>query len=396
MPVTVSKPLLIVILGIMTAAAPLSIDMYLPAFAAMERSFHTDAGHVQLTLSAFFLAFALGQLVYGPLADRYGRKIVLYAGLLLFTVASLLCAFAVSIDDLIVFRFLQALGACAGVVVARAVVSDLFEAREAAGIYSAMMLVMGAAPMLAPLAGGYLMALFGWDSIFASLALFGGVTLLLVHLFLPETHGADPSRKLSPAAVLGRYGTLVTHRRFMGYSLAGGFATAGMFAYIASSPFVFITRFGIDAAHFGWYFGANAMGFILFGQLNGLLLRYYPPATIVRAALFAQLAASVLLLWQSGGDAHLYGVAAPLFLQIGLLGLLIPNMTALGMAHFRHNAGIASAFMGSMQFLIAGLISMAVSALHSSSPLTLAIALAGCMITCFIAFALTPKAYDPD
>lgn len=381
-----NKTLLIVVLGILTSLAPLSIDMYLPAFISLEQFFQTDAAHVQLTLSSFFIAFAIGQLIYGPLADRYGRKVMLYGGLAVFIVASLACVFAESIESLIVLRFFQAIGASAGIVIARAMVSDLFVAREAAQVYSAMMLVMGAAPMLAPLMGGYLLSLFGWGSIFEALAAFGVIALVLTHFLLQETRGPNPSTDLSPKAVLGRYFALLKNRRYVGYTLAGGMGMAGMFAYIASSPFVFIDHYGIDTDHFGWFFGVNALAFIAFAQINGRMLKYKTPFEIVRIAIIVQVVVSVLLLLQSYLSGELYSVVVPLFFQIGLLGFLVPNMTALALAHFKANAGSASAFLGSMQFLVAGLVSMFVSSLHSDSPVTLALAMFLCAVVSFLIF----------
>ncbi|MEJ2609745.1 MAG: multidrug effflux MFS transporter [Candidatus Thiodiazotropha sp.] len=386
MKLAISKAELIIILGSLTALAPLSIDMYLPAFTSLERLFTTDTGHVQLTLSSFFVAFSAGQLIYGPLADRYGRKVVLYAGLSIYVVTSLWCTFATTINELIILRFFQALGASASVVIARAVVSDLYTARDAAGIYSAMMLVMGAAPMLAPLMGGYLMEWFGLDAIFEALALFGGLALLLVHYRLQESHGADPQIPLTPHTILSRYLSLLKNRHFIGYTLAGGLSMASLFAYIASSPFILIDHFGIEVENFGWFFSTNAMGFILFGQLNGWALKYKTPLQIISVAIIVQLTISLILMLQSWMSGELFSVLVPLFFQIGLLGFLVPNMTALGMAHFKANAGVASALMGSTQFLIAGIVSMIVSAIHSNAPETLAVTMLACTVGAFLIF----------
>ncbi|MEJ2437963.1 MAG: multidrug effflux MFS transporter, partial [Sulfurovaceae bacterium] len=271
------KKNLVFILGILAALGPLSIDMYLPAFTALEKVFKTDARHVQLTLSSFFVALAFGQLAYGPLSDRYGRKPILYVGLSIYVVASALCIFAASIDQLIALRFFQALGASAGMVVGRAIVSDLYSARDAAGIYSTIMLVMGVAPMLAPIAGGHLVAFYGWDTIFGILAIFGALALLLIHRNLVETTKPNLKLQLTFSSVFSRYGALFKNRRFLGYTLSGGLTMSSMFAYIASSPFVFIEHFGIATDHFGWVFGINALGFIFFAQINTQLLKIASP-----------------------------------------------------------------------------------------------------------------------
>lgn len=381
-----SKNELIILLGILTALAPLSIDMYLPTFTSLEMHFDTDAAHVQLTLSSFFLAFALGQLIYGPLADRFGRKIPLYGGLVLYITASVASVFASAIGELIVLRFFQALGASAGVVVSRAIVSDLFSAREAAGVYSAMMLVMGAAPMLAPMAGGYLMVLFGWSSIFETLAIFGLFALLLAHFRLGETRGVNPKVDLSPRAVGVRYFSLLKNRHFMGYALASGMAMSGLFAYISLSPFVLMDHFGVKEEHFGWLFGLNAMGFIIGSQINARILKQHSPYEIISIAIIVQLVVASLSVLQAFFSDDLYATILPLFFQIGLLGFLAPNMTALAMAHFSANAGVASAFLGSLQFAIAGMVSVGVGATHSSSPTVLALAMFLCVLVSYILF----------
>ena len=221
---------LTLILGALTAFAPMSIDMYLPGLPALGREFHAAPGTVELTLTAFFVALALGQALYGPLADRFGRKAPLYVGLTLYIVGSVACALAPDIYTLIGMRFVQASGGCAGLVIARAVVRDLFEAQQAARMFSLMMLVMGSAPILAPIAGGHLLVWLGWRSIFWTLAGFGALCLLGAVAWLPETrpHGARTSDGVLGA--LRAYGRLLRDRSFVGYALAGGFAQAGMFA----------------------------------------------------------------------------------------------------------------------------------------------------------------------
>lgn len=387
----ISKKNLVFILGILAALGPLSIDMYLPAFTALEKVFKTDARHVQLTLSSFFVALAFGQLAYGPLSDRHGRKPVLYVGLSIYVVASALCIFAASIDQLIALRFFQALGASAGMVVGRAIVSDLYSARDAAGIYSTIMLVMGVGPMLAPIAGGHLVAFYGWDTIFGILAIFGALALLLIHRNLVETTEPNLKLQLTFSSVFSRYSALFKNRRFLGYTLSGGLTMSSMFAYIASSPFVFIEHFGIATDHFGWVFGINALGFILFAQINTQLLKIASPLKIITIAIVAQVVFALLMILQSWMSGELYAVAIPLFLTIALTGLLMPNMTALGMAHFSTHAGEASAFMGSVQFLIAGLVSMGTGALHSSSPLIMAFVMFSCVFASFLIFYLFCK-----
>ncbi len=241
----------ILILGSLSAFGPLAIDFYLPGFPAMASYFGTDDKHIQLTLAAYFLGLSLGQLAYGPVADRFGRRIPLLFGVTMFMLASIACAFAPSLEWLIGARFVQALGGCAGIVLSRAIVSDKCNAVESAKVFSQLMLVMGLAPILAPMLGGVLVSTFGWQSIFVSLALFSGACLAAVALGLPESMPAStPRQPLSGA--FRQYVNLLQDRVFIGHALTGGIAMAGMFAYVAGSPFVFIKLYGVPAEHYGW------------------------------------------------------------------------------------------------------------------------------------------------
>ncbi|MGA9662488.1 MAG: multidrug effflux MFS transporter, partial [Pseudomonas alloputida] len=252
---------MVLILGALSAFGPLAIDFYLPAFPAMAQAFATDEKHVQATLAAYFLGLSIGQLAYGPVADRFGRRKPLMFGVTLFTLASLACAYAPNLDTLVVARFIQALGGCAGMVLSRAIVSDKCDPVASAKVFSQLMLVMGLAPILAPMLGGVLVNLAGWQSIFLALSLFSAGCLLAVSLGLPESLPEHiPRQPLSGA--LRQYLRLLADRVFLGHALTGGIAIAGMFAYIAGSPFVFIKLYGVPAEHYGWLFGTNAAGFI--------------------------------------------------------------------------------------------------------------------------------------
>ena len=252
-------------LGALSAFGPLAIDFYLPAFPAMAQAFGTDEKHVQTTLAAYFLGLSLGQLAYGPVADRFGRRTPLLFGITLFTLASLACAYAPNLQTLVLARFVQALGGCAGMVLSRAIVSDKCDPVASAKVFSQLMLVMGLAPILAPMLGGVLVNVSGWQSIFLALSLFSAACLLAVSLGLPESLPPDmPRQPLSGA--LRQYLRLLGDRVFTGHALTGGIAIAGMFAYIAGSPFVFIKLYGVPAEHYGWLFGTNAAGFILMAQ----------------------------------------------------------------------------------------------------------------------------------
>lgn len=372
----------LLILGALSAFGPLAIDFYLPAFPAMAHAFATDEKHVQTTLAAYFLGLSLGQLAYGPIADRFGRRIPLLFGVGLFTLASLVCAYAPNLDSLILARFVQALGGCAGMVLSRAIVSDKCDAVASAKVFSQLMLVMGLAPILAPMLGGVLVNLAGWQSIFLALSLFSAVCLLAVALGLPESLPASvPRQPLSGA--LRQYLRLLGDRVFIGHALTGGIAIAGMFAYIAGSPFVFIKLYGVPAEHYGWLFGTNAAGFILMAQVNARLLSKRGPAFLLARAVWLYLAAAMVLLavaaWHP--DA-LWPLLVPLFICIASLGCIAPNASACAMSGQGARAGSASALMGCLQFSVAAGAAALVGLLHDGSavPMALVISLCGALV----------------
>ncbi len=371
---------ILLILGALSAFGPLAIDFYLPAFPAMAHAFATDVEHVQLSLAAYFVGLALGQLFYGPLADRYGRRWPLLAGVTLFTLASLACAFAPSLDWLIAARFVQALGGCAGMVITRAVVRDSCDPVQGAKVFSQLMLVMGLAPILAPLGGGLLLNAFGWQSIFVSLTAFSALCGIAVALRLPETLAADaPRHPLS--GTIKRYVALFGDREFIAFALAGGVAMAGMFAYIAGSPFVFIELYGVPPEHYGWLFGSNAAGFIIVSQINSRLLRMRGPGFWLRRFVWFYFAsgATLLAIALSKPDA-LWPLLIPLFAGLASLGSIIPNATACAMAQQGKQAGLASALMGSLQFCVAAVASAAVGWLHNGTAVPMALVISICAL----------------
>ena len=369
------------ILGALTAFAPMSIDMYLPALPAIGRSLGADTASVQLTLSAFFIGLAFGQAIYGPLADRFGRKGPLYFGLIVYIAASIGCALAADIEALIGLRLLQALGGCVGIVIARAVVRDLYGHQESARMFSVLMLVMGVAPILAPLLGGYVLIWLGWRAIFWVLALFGLSCLIAAALILPETRPAHTVKPNVFSAIAG-YGQLLVDRRFIGYTLAGGLAQAGLFAYISGSPFVFIEVFGVPAQHYGWLFGLNALGLIVASQINRRLLSRRTPDELLKwanlaNALFGIALAGIAL----SGVGGLPLLLLPLFGYVTALGFTFPNAAAGALAPFGDRAGSASALLGSVQFGIAAVAGAAVGLLHDDT----AMPMAGVICVCGLA-----------
>lgn len=373
---------MVLILGALSAFGPLAIDFYLPAFPAMAQAFATDEQHVQSTLAVYFLGLSIGQLAYGPIADRFGRRKPLLFGVTLFTLASLACAYAPNLDTLIMARFVQALGGCAGMVLSRAIVSDNCDAVGSAKVFSQLMLVMGLAPILAPMLGGALVNLAGWQPIFLVLGLFSAAALLAVSLGLPESLPAHvPRQPLSGA--LRQYLRLASDRVFLGHAFTGGIAMAGMFAYIAGSPFIFIKLYGVPAEHFGWLFGTNAAGFILVAQVNARLLSRRGPGWLLVRAVGVYLAAGVLLLAVAASrPAHLWMLLVPLFVCISSLGCIIPNAAACAMNGQGDRAGSASALMGFLQFSVAAGAAALVGLLHDGSavPMSLVISLCGALV----------------
>ena len=374
----------ILILGALSAFGPLAIDFYLPAFPAMALAFGTDEQHVQLTLAAYFLGLSIGQLAYGPVADRFGRRIPLLIGVGLFTAASLLCAYAPNLDWLIGARFIQALGGCAGMVISRAVVSDKCDAVGSAKVFSQLMLVMGLAPILAPMLGGLLVNTTGWQSIFLALTGFSALAGLAVALGLPESMPAHlPRQPLSGA--LHQYGRLLKDPVYLGHALTGGIAIAGMFSYIAGSPFVIIKLYGIPAEHFGWFFGVNAAGFILVAQVNARLLAKRGPAFLLTRTVWIYLGAGLALLAVSAlRTEQLWPLLIPLFVCIASLGCILPNASACAMNGQGARAGSASAMLGCLQFSVAAGAAALVGILHDGSamPMAMVISLCGILVVC--------------
>ncbi len=369
---------IILILGALSAFAPLAIDFYLPGFPAMATAFATDEKHIQLTLAVYFGGLAIGQLIYGPLADRFGRRVPLLSGVTLFTLASFACAYAPSLDWLIGARFVQALGGCAGMVISRAVVSDKCDAVGSAKVYSQLMLVTGLAPILAPLAGGVMVGLWGWQSIFLALSIFSVMAAITVAVGLPETLPADkPRQPLSGS--LSRYVSLLSDRVYLGYALTGGISIAGMFAYIAGSPFVFIKLYGVPAEHYGWVFGSNAAGFILVAQLNARLLAKRGPAFLLSRTVWVYVAAALTLLGIAALRTEaLWPLLVPLFICIASLGCILPNTSACAMAGQGARAGSASALLGCIQFGVAAGAASLVGVLHDGTAMPMAMVISLC------------------
>ncbi|QEK50255.1 multidrug effflux MFS transporter [Pedobacter aquae] len=375
---------IILSLGILSAVGPFSIDMYLPAFPVMADNLNTTVPHIQLSLSSYFIGISLGQLIYGPLIDRFGRLIPLFTGLFIYLLTCIACAFANTADTLIVMRFFQALGSCAGMVISRAMVRDIFPVSENARIFSLLMLVIGVSPILAPTLGGYMSSGLGWRSIFIFLILLAVFTIYMCYKYLPESKPADKTMSLKPKAVLEDFWFAFSEPRFIYYALAGGIASAAMFAYIAGSTFVFIELFGFTEKQYGWLFALNAIGLISASQLNSKLLKKYPIGMIIKNSSRVQLTTVLLLAILSAAQLlNVYSTLILIWIFMSALGFFSPNTSALSMAPFDKKAGIASALLGCFQMLFSALASFAVSFLHDGTAFPMIGVMAFCIICSF-------------
>lgn len=366
-------------MGALTAIGPFAIDMYLPAFPTIAANLGVPRGDVERTLAAYLIGLAMAQVFYGPMADRYGRKPPLMVGLALFMVASLGCALSGSVEALTGWRVVQAMGGAAGIVIPRAVIRDHYETHEAARAMSLLMLIMGLAPILAPLAGGQLLAITSWRSLFWIMLTGGALLMFAVARIMKESLAPERVVPLRWSTILRNYRDLFAHRGFMAHSLAGGFGQAGMFAYIIGSPRVFIELYGVPPQYYGLLFGTNALSLIICSQISARLLRTYTPQQLQRRALtslaLASLAAVALTL---AGWMTLPLLMLCLISYMGSQGFVNPNSAALALSDQGKRLGAASALLGTLQLSCGALAGFAVSAWQTDSALPLTTTLATC------------------
>lgn len=375
------------ILGLLSAIGPFAIDMYLPALPDIGRSLGAEVGAVQLTLTAFFLSIGLGQLLYGPVSDMVGRKPPLYAGLALFTLASIGCALATDIHTLVALRFLQGLGAAAGMAIPRAVVRDLHTGAEAARLMSLLMLVFSVSPILAPLAGSGVIALTGWRGVFWAVALAAVAGMLMVRGALAETRSEAERVDSSLGSALRGYGVLLRDRHYLGLVFIGAFAMAGFFVYLAGSPFVLINHYGLSPTQYSLAFGLNAAAFIGSAQFTGPLGRRFGLAPLAKGAVTAcGLVMAMLLAYYLAGGDQLLVLVSLYFVASAFMGMVIPTVSVLALDAHGAIAGTASALMGTLQMLC-GAVAMGIVGLFANGqPLPMVAGMASGALT---ALALT-------
>lgn len=370
---TPNRLTLILILGSLTALSPFSIDMYLSAFPLMAKFFDTNVAAISVTLSSYFVGLASGQLFYGPLMDCYGRKVPLLVGLLIFVLASLGCAFATTLDALVVLRFIQAAGGCAASVAAFAMVRDLFEPRESAKILSLLILILGVSPLLAPTIGGYLAIYFGWASVFYTLSAGSLLLLFVVMKFLPESHAGDPSQVLRPLPILKNYFEILKEPKFWTYAVSGAMGFSGLFVYLAASPVMFMEIFGVSEQVYGWIFAFIAMGLVGMSQLNVVLMKQYTNEKILFGSLaMLTFTSAVFAVTSFFGFFNLFSVVGTMFIFLSCVGLANPNSAALAMESFGHKAGSAAALIGFLQMGFGALASVCVGILKTEELFPLA------------------------
>lgn len=338
------------ILSALMGFASISTDFYLPAMPSMADQLGADAGKVEYTISGFLIGFSLGQLLWGAISDKYGRRIPVAIGLVLFIIGSAGCAMSQSVEAMIAWRILQALGACAGVVLSRAMVRDLYQGPRAAQMLSTLIAVMAIAPLLAPIIGGQIDAIAGWRAIFWTLVVLG--LLALAGLFsLPETLSAERRRTDPLIGAFHRYANLLGHRKIIGYAGAGAFFYSGMYAYIAGTPFAFITYHHVPAEYYGLLFGAGIIGIVITNLINARLVhRFGMDRILMGGTLVAMLAGIVLAVNAYSDLGGLWGLFLPLLMFVSVTGFIVANSIAGAMADYPEQAGSVSALVGAIQY----------------------------------------------
>ena len=383
---------LILILGSLTALGPFSIDMYLPGFSGIAKDLNTTVANVSMTLSSYFIGISAGQLLYGPLLDRFGRKKPLFIGLLVYIMASLGCVYVTNIDTFIGLRFIQAVGSCAATVASVSMVRDLFPVKESPKVFSLLMLVVGLSPMLAPTVGGYVTEYYGWHTVFFILMCMGIVILIAAQLGLPNSFEPDRTISLKPKPIIANFISIIKEPQFYTYAFTGAVAFSGLFTYVAASPIFFMDIYKVDAKTYGWIFAFMSLSFIGSSQLNSILLKRFSSEQLIYSALIAQSIISILfLVLVLNNFLGLYGIIAMLFVFLGCLGISNPNTAGLTLAPFTKNAGSASALMGAIQLGLGAVASFAVGVFVKDSVIPMVLIITSTTLFAFIILQIGKK-----
>lgn len=386
----------LVICGLV-ALGPISTDLYLPSLPTLTTVFATDEAAVQRTLSVFLVGFAVSQLLYGPLSDRFGRRPVLMGGIAIYVVASIGCALAGSVESLIVWRFFQALGACCGPVVGRAVIRDVYGREQAARILAYVGMAMAIAPAIGPIVGGVLTEAFGWRSNFWVLTGFGIGTLAAVVLLLAETNRLPDPDALRPAQQVRNYGVMLRHRQYVGYVCVVAGVYSAIFSFISGSSFVIVDGLGVSPTAYGFCFAAVVVGYMAgsftAGRLTG---RFGSDRMILVGAGIASTSGLGMLLFALVGWFTVISVVAPFVVAMVGIGLVLPNAVAGAVGPFPRMAGLAAAFLGFAQFGIAALVGLVVGALTDRSALPMAASIFLVLLCSLVAYLLLVRTHAPD
>jgi MFS transporter, DHA1 family, multidrug resistance protein len=380
---------LILILGLLSAIGPFSIDTYMSGFPSMAADLGVTVGEVSYTLASFFIGISVGQMIYGPLLDRFGRKIPLTVGLVIYFLASAGCAIANSLDMLIFLRFLQALGGCVGMVAPRAMVRDSFAVHESAKIFSMLILILGVSPIIAPTVGSYMITAFGWQSVFWLQSFIGVLLFLAVVFVLKETKKADAGVSLRPAHITTTFWGIFRNPQFFTYAFAGSLVAGGLYAYVAGSPDVFMKIYAVNAKQYGWIFSMLAGGLILSSQLNNLALKKYNSQQIIKWAIVVQtVVGCVLCIFSFFNWLTLPSALILIFLFLCCQGFSFPNASALSLAPFSKEVGSASALMGALQMGVGSLAAALVGMMSNGTSLPMTGVMAACALLGLLIFRI--------
>jgi DHA1 family bicyclomycin/chloramphenicol resistance-like MFS transporter len=366
----------LILIAVMAGIGPVSIDLYLPAFPMIETEFGERG--VERTMASYLIGLAVGQLLYGPISDRFGRKPPLYFGFIVYTVGAIGCALSTSMTMLMICRIVQALGACSGLAIGRAIVRDRCEPEQAARAFSTLMTIVSVAPILAPVAGGFIVASFGWRIVFFVQAALGVGILIGMHYLLTESRDPKHVRPLGIGSALRNYIDLFRDRGFIGHSLIGGFAMAALFCYVSGAPTILTRTYDISPEFFGLLIGCNGIAFMTASRLNMIALRKQKPATILRRFVWIPVFVGLALI----GAAFVAGI--PLAIVVALqfcffvtTARVLPNVSALALADRARDAGAASALLGSLQSLAAMITGAAIAIFNNDTLLPLALLMTG-------------------
>jgi len=373
---------ILLILSALMAFASISTDLYLPAMPDMGKSLHTNDGQIELTISGFLIGFSLGQLVWGVVSDRYGRRLPIALGLMLFVIGSAGCALSQTAETMIFWRVVQAVGACANVVLARAMVRDLYSGHRAASMMSTLITVMAVAPLIGPSVGGQILVWSSWRTIFWTLVVVGILTLISL-VWLPETLPAERRNREPLLKSFSRYGTLLRDKRVMGYAGAGGCFYGAMYAYIAGTPFAYITYYHVPAHWYGLLFGLGIAGIMATNMINArIVARFGSDFLMCCGSVVAAIAGCLLLVDGVSGFGGLWGLVIPLFVMISATGFIVANAISGALHVFPERAGSLSAFIGATQYGTGMLGSGLVGVFANGTPLPMTMVIAALGVGC--------------